>query len=68
MFIFHLSVTGRAKAEVSESTGYQREVASDLKCYLTGVENVSELLTRAADRCKSEDVKQVCSIDFSVTI
>ncbi|XP_058228833.1 zinc finger and BTB domain-containing protein 40 isoform X4 [Hemibagrus wyckioides] len=50
---------GGAVAEVAKSTGHQRELASDLKDYLTGVENVSELLTRTADRCKSEDVKQV---------
>ncbi|XP_060766980.1 zinc finger and BTB domain-containing protein 40 isoform X2 [Neoarius graeffei] len=46
-----LKVTGGSVTEVARS--------SDLTDYLTGVENISELLTRTADRCKSQDVKQV---------
>lgn len=66
MTLMFITYTGGALAEVAKSTGHQRELASELKDYLTGVENLSELLTRTADRCKSEDVKQVCSIRFSV--
>ncbi|KAB5536820.1 hypothetical protein PHYPO_G00111720 [Pangasianodon hypophthalmus] len=54
-----LKVKGGSVTEVARSSGYQRDLASDLTDYLTGVENISELLTRTADRCKSEDVKQV---------
>ncbi|KAF5902744.1 zinc finger and BTB domain-containing protein 40 isoform X1, partial [Clarias magur] len=46
-------------AEVARSSGYQRDLVSELSVYLTGVENISELLARTADRCKSEDVKQI---------
>lgn len=49
-------------AKVAKSSGYQSDPASDLKDYLRGVKNVSELLTQTADRCKSEDIKQVCWI------
>lgn len=58
------SVTGAAVPEDARSSGYYHEVASDLKDFLTGVENVSKLLIRTADRCKSEELKQVWSIFF----
>lgn len=54
-------------AEGAGSSGFQGDPASDLMDYLTGVENISELLTRTADRCKSEDLKQVCGSRFGVT-
>lgn len=54
--------------EVARSSGYQLDLVSELSVYLTGVENVSELLARTADKCKIEDVKQVCRSWFSVIL
>ncbi|XP_053339538.1 zinc finger and BTB domain-containing protein 40 isoform X2 [Clarias gariepinus] len=54
-----LKVTEGSVVEVARSSGYQRDLVSELSVYLTGVENISELLARTADRCKIEDVKQI---------
>lgn len=50
---------GGSAAEVARSPGYQHDLSSDLTEFLAGVENVSELLARTAERCTSEAVKQV---------
>lgn len=53
--------------EVARSSGFQHDPVSDLTDYLKGVENISELLTRAVDKCSSEAVRQVNISWFGVT-
>lgn len=57
----HTRILSLLSVEVARSSGYQHDLSSDLTDYLAGVENVSKLLARTAERCTSEAVKQVCS-------